>query len=141
MSILSMSQTGVMTLYIDIPLYIPAWPKIEGLSAQEVIKQFPIGDYLDFEVESDQFENGEREIEIESSTLVKFTGQFMIIEFDFKSPNSISLDATSKDLLKVKVKDNSIFSSADSGVRVPLDTILSEELEPQLTFEQQEEAA
>ena len=64
-----------------------------------------------------------------------------MIDFDFQSPNSISLDALAKDLLKVKVKDNSIFSSANFGVRIPLDTTLSQELEPQLTVEQQEEAA
>ena len=46
-----------------------------------------------------------------------------------------------KDLLKIKVKDNSIFSAVNSGVRIPLDTTLSEELQPQLTIEQQEEAA
>ena len=69
-----MSQTGVMTIYADIPLKIPPWPKIEGLSVQEVIKQFPISDYLDFVVESDLFEKGQIEIAIESSTLVTFTG-------------------------------------------------------------------
>ena len=62
-----------MTLYTDIPLKIPPWPQIEGLSVQEVIEQFPIGDYLDFEVESDQFERGEKENAIQSSTLLKFT--------------------------------------------------------------------
>ena len=57
-----------------------------------------------------------------------------MIEFAFQSPNSISTVATSKDLLKITVKDNSIFASVTSGTRVPLETILSEELEPQLTI-------
>ena len=39
-----------------------------------MIEQFPIGDYLDFEVESDQSERGEEENAIQSSTLIKFTG-------------------------------------------------------------------
>lgn len=54
---------------------------------------------MDFKIESDQFEKGAKEIEIKSSTLMKFTGQFMVIQFDFESPNSISLDAMAKDIL------------------------------------------
>ena len=52
-SILSLSTTGLLTLYVNEPLKIPVWPSKNGLTEQEVIEQYPIQHYLRLDVFSD----------------------------------------------------------------------------------------
>ena len=50
MSIKSILKSGLLSLAVNMPLHIPPWPKMEGMTEAAVMRKFKIQDYLMIEV-------------------------------------------------------------------------------------------
>lgn len=139
LELVMLSESGLLTFYVDQPVNVPRWPQIDGLTEQQTIEAFDIGRFMKMRVLSDQFTDADQEISIKRFYIVKFTSQFVKIQVEFLQPNSITLDSSSPDELVITITDSSLFTAEIGGLPVEEGTEFVKELVPQL-FEEQLEA-
>ena len=104
-----------------------------GLTDQEILESFELEKFVDFSIESDNYSEGDEEIAIEEKYLTAFESTFMEVQIKFKSPNSISEQASSPDSLIVTVRDGKLFIDERNRMMVPDGTDDSIDLPPQRT--------